>query len=149
MWARLLALSGLWLVATASTTDANEAAAVIDLREAVTRTLERNPALVVAALQIEARRGQLIQSGLRPNPELGVLVENVVGADAAGNPRNDKTRNAQDDHKNDQQSENAPAAALGQLAAALQAIQYARPFDDNDGNNDKQGDHEDQSGNDD
>ncbi len=83
MWGRLTTLVGLCIVTAVSwpnsMADSHEATAVIDLREAITRTLERNPELVVAALHIEARQGQVTQSGLRPNPELGVVVENVVG----------------------------------------------------------------------
>ncbi|MFT5046729.1 MAG: cobalt-zinc-cadmium efflux system outer membrane protein [Porticoccaceae bacterium] len=53
---------------------------VINLKEAVERTLQRNPNLVAFGYQIEAQQGRLIQSRLRPNPELGILVENVLGS---------------------------------------------------------------------
>lgn len=54
--------------------------AVISLKDAVERTLERNPNLLAFGYQIEAQQGRLMQSGLRPNPELGILVENILGS---------------------------------------------------------------------
>ena len=52
----------------------------INLKDAVKRTLERNPNLVAFGYQIDAQQGRLMQSQLRPNPELGILVENVLGS---------------------------------------------------------------------
>lgn len=54
--------------------------AAINLKDAVKRTLERNPNLVAFGYQIDAQQGRLMQSQLRPNPELGILVENVLGS---------------------------------------------------------------------
>jgi cobalt-zinc-cadmium efflux system outer membrane protein len=52
----------------------------IDMEEAITRTLARNPTLVAFGHQIEIQQARLTQSQLRPNPELGVLVENIGGS---------------------------------------------------------------------
>lgn len=52
----------------------------VDLEEAVRRTLARNPSLMAFGYQIEAQQGRVTQSQLRPNPELGVMVENVLGS---------------------------------------------------------------------
>jgi cobalt-zinc-cadmium efflux system outer membrane protein len=54
--------------------------AIIGLDQAVDRTLTRNPSLVAFGHQIEAQRGRIIQSELRPNLVLGVQVENVLGS---------------------------------------------------------------------
>ncbi len=54
--------------------------AVINLQDAIGRTLERNPNLLAFGFQLEAHQGRLIQSQLRPNMELDVLVENVLGS---------------------------------------------------------------------
>ena len=53
--------------------------AVIDLTDAITMTLERNPGLTAFGYQIRAQEARVTQSALRPNPELGVMVENVAG----------------------------------------------------------------------
>lgn len=51
------------------------------LPEALARTLERNPDLVAVGFEMEAAEGRLRQAGLRPNPELGVTVQDVLGTD--------------------------------------------------------------------
>ena len=70
-----------WIVCivVTSTSSASEHV-TIDLEEAIGRTLARNPNLVAFGYQMEAQRGRLTQSELRPNVELGVVVENVLGA---------------------------------------------------------------------
>ena len=52
----------------------------ISLQLAVQRTLERNPTLASLGYQSRAQEGEVLQAGLRPNPELGLLVENVLGS---------------------------------------------------------------------
>ncbi|CAE7741401.1 czcB, partial [Symbiodinium necroappetens] len=54
--------------------------AIVKLEDAITRTLERNPTLVAFGYQIEAQQGRVTQSRLRPNPELGVTIENALGS---------------------------------------------------------------------
>lgn len=72
----LLVLSSASLSQTGSSNDS----IALDLNTAVARTLEKNPALVAFGYQVRARQGQLQQAGLRPNPELGLLVENALGS---------------------------------------------------------------------
>lgn len=51
----------------------------ITLDEAVTRSLKGNPELVALGYQLEVHKGVVLQSGLKPNPELNVQVENIFG----------------------------------------------------------------------
>ncbi len=51
----------------------------ISLDLAISETLERNPELIAFGYQIEAQRGRVLQSELRPNPELGITLENIAG----------------------------------------------------------------------
>src|SRR5690606_16294206 len=53
----------------------------IDLDAALARALAENPDLVAFGYQLEAAEGRLRQAGLRPNPELGVTVEDALGND--------------------------------------------------------------------
>lgn len=53
----------------------------LELGDALARTMDRNPGLVAAGHEIEAAEGRLEQAGLRPNPELDVSVEDVLGTD--------------------------------------------------------------------
>ncbi|MBU2676619.1 MAG: TolC family protein [Gammaproteobacteria bacterium] len=86
MWASLnfrIACACLLLVlssASLSQTDSGNDSAALDLKTAMARTLENNPALVAFGYQMRAQQGQLQQAGLRPNPELGLLVENALGS---------------------------------------------------------------------
>ncbi len=52
---------------------------VLDLPEALARTLARNPELRVLGLQREALEGALTQARLLPNPQLTVNVQDVLG----------------------------------------------------------------------
>jgi cobalt-zinc-cadmium efflux system outer membrane protein len=52
---------------------------VLNLPEALARTLARNPELRVLGLQREALEGALMQAGLLPNPQLTVNVQDVLG----------------------------------------------------------------------
>ncbi|MGK0172885.1 MAG: cobalt-zinc-cadmium efflux system outer membrane protein [Gammaproteobacteria bacterium] len=51
----------------------------IDFDKAIAKTLESNPALLAFGYQIEAQQGRLMQSGIRPGVELGVMLENAAG----------------------------------------------------------------------
>jgi cobalt-zinc-cadmium efflux system outer membrane protein len=53
----------------------------LSLAEALERTLERNPRLVALGYGREGAEGQLQQSRLKPNPELQVAVQDVLGTD--------------------------------------------------------------------
>ena len=70
----LLALSNATVAQSPSTAEE-----VIDFDKAIAKTLESNPALLAFGYQIEAQQGRLMQSGIRPGVELGVMLENAVG----------------------------------------------------------------------
>ena len=86
MWVLLTCRVGVWClmfscsVVVLAEPVANSDSATVDLKEAITRTLARNPNLIAFGYQIEVQQGRLTQSALRPNPEFGVLVENVLGS---------------------------------------------------------------------
>ena len=86
MWISLTCRVGAccWLLATSiavlTTSLVASERATVDLEEAIGRTLARNPKLVAFGYQIQVQQGRLTQSELRPNVELGVLVENVLGS---------------------------------------------------------------------
>ncbi len=63
----------------AQSTSSNDQAA-LKLNSAIARTLESNPRLVAYGYQLRAQQGRLQQAQLRPNPELGLLVENAAGS---------------------------------------------------------------------
>lgn len=75
-----------WLLACSSVcfsqTESNIELAALDFQTAMARTLENNPALVAFGYQVRAQQGQVQQAGLRPNPELDVFVENILGSNA-------------------------------------------------------------------
>lgn len=56
----------------------------ITLTDALKRTLARNPALVTSGYQIKVQEGRLLQASLRPNAELGLLVEDMLGTGDLG-----------------------------------------------------------------
>jgi cobalt-zinc-cadmium efflux system outer membrane protein len=51
----------------------------IGLPEALSRTLAANPDLLASGFQVDAAQGRLQQAGVRPNPELGVTVQDAFG----------------------------------------------------------------------
>ena len=79
---RLGACLSLLLVVAAARANPSVDGPSVSLNEAIARTLERHPALVAFGYQIEAQQGRVLQSGLRPNPEFGVEVENALGTGA-------------------------------------------------------------------
>ncbi len=54
----------------------------LTLAEALDRTLERNPELLALGFGRQGVEGQLQQARLRPNPDLKVAVQDVLGTDA-------------------------------------------------------------------
>src|SRR5215207_29502 len=54
----------------------------LSLREALDRTLERNPELVALGYGRQGMEGQLQQSRLKPNPDLHIAVQDVLGTDS-------------------------------------------------------------------
>lgn len=59
-----------------------EPTGAISLHDALALSLARNPRIAAFAREIEAAEGRLVQAGLRPNPELGLLVEKIGGKGA-------------------------------------------------------------------
>lgn len=78
-FAHVFLLAG--LTVTYSTVGAQPPAdpSALTFEEALRRALEEHPRLKAASLGIEAAEGRVQQAGLRPNPELGVDVENFSG----------------------------------------------------------------------
>ena len=71
----LTALS-LFLAAQWSAAATNED---LGLEEAISRTLAHNPGLVAFGYQVQAQQGRVTQSQVKPGPEFGLEVENVLG----------------------------------------------------------------------
>ncbi len=59
--------------------DTGEPTGVITLRDALALALMKNPELAVFSWDIRAREAQVLQAGLRPNPEFGFEVEQFAG----------------------------------------------------------------------
>lgn len=57
-----------------------DSATQLRLEDAVDQTLARNPGLIALGYQLEARQGRVVQSEVAPPPELGLMVENVLGS---------------------------------------------------------------------
>ena len=55
--------------------------AELTLSRALALALAQNPELAAFSWEIKARQGMVHQAKLRPNPELGVVVENILGED--------------------------------------------------------------------
>lgn len=71
-----LAIAGLFAFAQPGLT---ASAGDLILDEAISRTLAHNPELVAFGYQVEAQRGRVTQSGIKPAPEIAVVVENFLG----------------------------------------------------------------------
>jgi cobalt-zinc-cadmium efflux system outer membrane protein len=54
--------------------------AVINLPDAITRTLTDNPGLRAVGNQMRVQDARILQAGIKPRPELNVEVENVLGS---------------------------------------------------------------------
>lgn len=52
----------------------------LDLRTAISRSVQSNPDLAVQSFALKAQDGALTQAGLSPNPELSLDVEDVLGS---------------------------------------------------------------------
>lgn len=68
-------------VCAAQPNDPDLSVSSIDLDAALARALAENPDLVAFGYELEAAEGRVQQAGLRPNPELGVTVEDAFGND--------------------------------------------------------------------
>jgi len=60
-----------------------EPTGVLSLRDALALALERSPELAAFSWDVRVREAQALQAGLRPNPELGVEVEDFGGSGEA------------------------------------------------------------------
>lgn len=52
----------------------------ISLAQAVELALRRNPELIASAYELSAAQARILQAGVRPNPELGLELENFAGS---------------------------------------------------------------------
>lgn len=75
-----LALAVLCCSTSLSATAADAPAATLTLSQAVRLALTHNPELAVARLELQAMEAVQLQAGARPNPELGVLIEDTRSA---------------------------------------------------------------------
>ena len=75
-WRRaLLSVAAIAMAAFASTASAEP----VTLAEALARAGKSSPTLAAARADVAAAEGRAVQAGLRPNPELGLEVENFAG----------------------------------------------------------------------
>ncbi|MFT4585475.1 MAG: cobalt-zinc-cadmium efflux system outer membrane protein [Gammaproteobacteria bacterium] len=85
MWVNLAfrLLVGLVCLIPAIAADAETTAVVpgdpISFSQAIKLTLERNPILVAAGYQSRIATANVVQAGLRPPPQLGIVIENLAG----------------------------------------------------------------------
>jgi len=61
-----------------------EPVGVLSLRDALAAALVRSPLLAATGYEVRAREAEALQAGLRPNPELGVELENFGGSGEVG-----------------------------------------------------------------
>ena len=54
---------------------------VLGLEQALARTVSANPGLVAFGYQVDAAEGRLRQAQIRPNPELDVALQDILGVD--------------------------------------------------------------------
>lgn len=83
MWVSLIRVVSFWyllLFVGSSVSALAGENGLINLTEAIDKTLEQNPELVAFGYQIQAQQARLTQSELRPNPELDLRVENFLGS---------------------------------------------------------------------
>jgi cobalt-zinc-cadmium efflux system outer membrane protein len=71
-----------WLSVLANAAPAFGQQAELSLAEALDRTLERNPDLVALGYGRQGAEGQVQQSRLKPNPDLHVALQDVLGTDS-------------------------------------------------------------------
>ena len=68
-----------------------EPAGILSLRQALALALSENPALAPFAWQARANEARILQAGLRLNPELGLLVEDIAGTGSFSGARETQT----------------------------------------------------------
>lgn len=62
--------------------DIEEPSGSLSLRDALALALMRNPELAAFSWEVRAREAEILQAGLRPNPETALEVENFAGSGA-------------------------------------------------------------------
>jgi cobalt-zinc-cadmium efflux system outer membrane protein len=67
------------LVATSAAAQAPAEAGELTLAGAIDLALARNPTLRASRYELTAAQGRIVQAGLKPNPELGLELENFAG----------------------------------------------------------------------
>ena len=68
------------LFSTNSIAQASGNSTVINLSDAITRTLTENPGLRAVGYQMRVQDARILQAGIKPRPELNIEVENVLGS---------------------------------------------------------------------
>jgi len=68
-----------------------EPTGILSLRDALAFALERSPELAAFSWDVRVREAQALQAGLRPNPELGLEIEDFAGSGEASGFRNSQT----------------------------------------------------------
>jgi len=104
---------------------ANGSAVALDLATAIRRSVDSDPRMIGAQLEIEAAHGGVVQSSKRPNPELSVEVEDFLGSgDYRGFEQATVTISIQQKFERGGKREARVAAALGKedVAAAELAV---------------------------
>ena len=76
----LLCLAAVYGTASFAQTISTSDQITLNLDAAVARTFQSNPRLIAFGYQIHAQQGRLQQSELKPNLQLGLLVENALGS---------------------------------------------------------------------
>lgn len=80
-WTARISSGLVWLVVAPSLTAAPipDPTGVVTLSQALAATLARNPDLDVAGYELKAGDAQILQAGLRPNPDLSLSLEDFAG----------------------------------------------------------------------
>lgn len=75
-----LFLSGFGTTFQAATAEAVAPGAEVTLGQAIELALRRNPELIASGYELSAAQARIQQAGVRPNPELGLELENFAGS---------------------------------------------------------------------
>lgn len=72
------------VASAAESTGAGNAENILTLKKVIAMTLTQNPELAAFSLEKRVREARTLQSGLLPNPELGITVEDAAGTGQTG-----------------------------------------------------------------
>jgi outer membrane protein, heavy metal efflux system len=73
------AAASMMLISGAATAQNADSTTVLDLRETISRTLTTSPDLRASGYLLRAQEARILQTSIKPPPELSVQVENVLG----------------------------------------------------------------------